>query len=202
MRSLNISFLVLSVLTLSACQTSSLSDAEKAPVPKTATAFTGDLKEIDTEKSVLSFVGRSNVINHEGTFNAYTAAVTLDSSEPANLEKATIAAEIDVSSIETDSEGLTGHLQRDDFFNAEQYPKITFVSTRIVHTTANFYEVTGDLTIKGTTKPIAFTAEITNEYLTAQFDLPRQEFGIGNDAYGNKLLETTVPVNVKLVFKS
>jgi len=45
-----------------------------------------------------------------------------------------------------------------------------------------------------------FDAEITDAALTAHYDLPRQEFGIGNDSYGDKLLDPLVPVDVKLVF--
>ncbi len=194
-------FLALSFLALSACQTSSLTDAEKAPVTETDTAFSGELREIDREQSVISFTGKSNIINHEGKFNDYEATVTLDSEEPANLEKATIEGTIDVATVTVDAEALQSHLLKDDFFAVETHPKITFASTRIVNKGDNLYEVTGDLTVKGVTKSISFDAEITDDYLTAHVDFPREEFGIGNNSYGEKLLETTVPVEVKLVFK-
>ena len=191
---------IIGFLALTACQTSSLSETEKAAVPASDAAFRGELREIDKSQSVISFVGKSNVINHEGKFNEYSATVTLDSQNPTDLERATIHAEIDIASVEVDATGLQGHLLRDDFFAAEMHPKATFSSTGIVGIGDNRYEVMGNLTIKGITKPITFTAEITDDYLTAHYDLPREDFGIGNDSYGKKLLEPTVPVDVKLVF--
>ncbi len=201
MRTLPVSLLALSALTLGACQTSSLTETEKAPVPESTTSFNGELKPIDKEQSVISFVGKSNIINHEGKFMEYTAQITLDAAEPANLERAKISADIDLTSVVTDAGGLNGHLQKADFFATEEYPKATFTSTSIVRKDGNQYDITGDLTIKGVTKSITFPAEITDAYMTAHYDLPRKDFGIGNDNYGDKLLEETVPVDVKLVFQ-
>ncbi len=201
MKKLSISLLALSLLALTACQTSSLTETEKLPVEKSAVPFSGTVKEIDRTQSVISFVGKSDIINHEGKFNDYSAVMRLDPSEPANLEKASIEASIQIASVATDATGLDGHLQKDDFFSAEKFPTMTFASKSIVKKGDNQYDVTGDLTIKGVTKSVTITAEITDDYLKAHYDLPRQDFGIGNDAYGKKLLEATVPVDVKLVFK-
>lgn len=192
---------LLSLSTLAACSTSSLTENERASVTETDTAFSGEYKEIDKDRSVISFTGKSNIINHEGKFNEYTADVTLDATEPANLEKASIRAEIDLASTEVDAAGLQGHLQRDDFFAVDTHPKATFVSTRIVSKGGNMYDITGDLTVKGITESVTIPAEITDEYLLATYDFPREDFAIGNDSYGNKLLESTVPVTIKLVFK-
>ncbi len=200
MRKFTIPFLALSLLTLAACKTSSLTELEKTPVAETTVEFDGTMKGIDMDQSVLSFVGGSDVIDHEGKFTDYTAGVTLDTTEPSNLEKAVIAVAINLASAVTDAEGLTQHLQREDFFFVEQHPRAIFASTGIVKTDATHYAITGDLTVKGVTKSVTISAEITNDYLTAHYDFPRQEFGIGNDSYGNKLLDTTVAVDVKLVF--
>ncbi len=194
--------LVVVALTLSACQTSSLTENEQAPVPESDTAFSGKQKQIDKSKSVISFIGKSNIVNHEGKFSDYSATITLDKETPADLEKASIVAEIDITTVVVDSEALHGHLQKDDFFATEKFPKAMFVSTGIVSKGANLYDVTGNLTIKGITKSITLSAEITDDYLSAQYDLPRADFGIGNDSYGQKLLEPTVPVTIKLVFQS
>ncbi len=192
--------LVLLTLALGACSTSSLTESEMAPVPESNTAFSGELRPIDKSQSVIAFEGKSDVVNHTGKFPNYEASVTLDKDEPANLEKATIAVEIDIATVEVDAPGLQGHFQKADFFDVANHPKATFASTKVVSKGGNQYEITGDLTIKGTTKSVTFMAEITDDYLTAHYELPRQEFGIGNDTYGQKLLATTVPVDVKLVF--
>lgn len=192
--------IVSAALMLSACQTSSLTDAERAPVPETDEAFSGEIHQIDREQSSISFVGKSNLLNHEGKFTDYSADVTLDPADPADLEKASITASVQIASVETDAPGLDGHLQKDDFFAAELYPAAHFSSTSITRIEGNTYMVTGDLTVRDTTKEISFEAEITNAGISAQFDFPRAEFGIGNESYGEKLLEPTVPVNVKIVF--
>lgn len=192
---------LMATLLLAACQTSSLTDAQLAPVDETDVAFSGTAKEIDMDQSVISFVGKSNIVNHEGKFNAYTADIDLDPTTPADLEKAKVSAEIDLTSVEVDAAGLQGHLQKDDFFSTETYPKATFVSSSIVSEGGNEYDITGTLTIKGVSKEVTIDAEITDDYLTAHYDLPRKDFGIGNDTYGSKLLDETVPVDVKLVFK-
>lgn len=192
--------IALSALTLVACSTSSLTDAEKASVTETDFAFSGELTGIDTEQSVLSFVGGSDVIDHQGKFTRYTADLDLDDAEPSNLEKASIRAEVDLTSAVTDAEGLNGHLQKADFFDTASGATANFESTSIVSKGDNMYDVTGTLTLKGFTKEITFPAEITNDYLLATYDLPRKEFNIGNDTYGSKLLDEAVPVSVKLVF--
>lgn len=192
--------IALSALALAACSTSSLTDAEKAPVEQTDAAFTGEISGIDAEQSVLSFMGGSDVIDHQGKFTRFTADVELDTAEPENLEKATITAEIDLTSAVTDADGLNGHLQKADFFNTASGAVATFTSTSIVAKGDNMYDVSGTLELKGMTKDISFPAEITDEYLLATYDLPRKEFGIGNDTYGSKLLDETVPVTAKIVF--
>lgn len=197
----SLAFAVIASATLAACQTSSLTDAQKADVEHTDHAFSGDMKVIDGEQSVISFVGGSTVIDHEGKFNEYEAHIMLDKENPADLEKAGIMATIDLTSAVTDAEGLNGHLQKTDFFDTAQYPVATFASTKIVRIEGNSYDVSGNLTVKGVTKEITFKAEITDDYLTATYDFPRKEFGIGNDTYGQKLLDETVPVSVKLVFR-
>lgn len=192
--------IALSALALAACSTSSLTDAEKAPVEQTDAAFTGEITGIDADQSVLSFMGGSDVIDHEGKFTRFTADVELDATDPSDLEKATITAEVDLTSAVTDAEGLNGHLQKADFFNTASGSTATFTSTSIVAQGDNMYDVTGTLELKGMTKEITFPAEITDEYLLATYDLPRKEFGIGNDTYGSKLLDETVPVTAKIVF--
>lgn len=193
--------LVLSALALAACQTSSLTDAEKAEVIPTDITFDGTTKEIDMNQSAISFVGGSSIVDHEGKFTNFAANVALDADEPTNLEKATITATVDLTSVVTDADALNGHLQKADFFDTEKNPTATFVSTDIELEDGTHYDITGDLTVKGQTKSVRFEAEITNDYLLAMYEFPRKEWGIGNDSYGEKLLDETVPVTVKLVFK-
>lgn len=78
---------------------------------------------------------------------------------PEDLSNANIEFTIDVATIHTNNEDRDNHLRSADFFDVEQYPEINFVSTNIVKTGETSYDVSGDMTIKGNTKSVTFTAE-------------------------------------------
>ena len=141
------------------------------------------------EESSLTFVGGSSVIDHDGGFADFS--VEVGNSE--DLAGSTLTATINTSSVYTDSNGLTGHLQTEEFFDTENYPEATFVSTEITGDNGG-YKVMGDLTIKGVTKPVTMNATLEGNMLTAEFELPRKEFNVGNDSYGDKILDEMVPV--------
>jgi polyisoprenoid-binding protein YceI len=61
-----------------------------------------------------------------------------------------------VASVNTDNERRDNHLKSDDFFNAEKFPKMTFVSTGVKSLGNNKYEIAGNLTIRDITKPVVF----------------------------------------------
>jgi len=63
---------------------------------------------------------------------------------------------VDVNSVNTDNERRDGHLKSDDFFNAEKFPKMTFVSKSFKPLGGNKYKLTGDLTIRDVTKTVEF----------------------------------------------
>lgn len=201
MNKLSVLLVSLSVLTLAACQTSSLSEDEKRAPEASVTSVSGRVLEVDEAQSVVSFVGKSNIVNHEGKFNDFSVSIKQDPESPADLEKATIEVVIDIASVEVDSDGLRNHLLQEEFFNAEAFPQATFRSTSIENISGNRYKISGEMTLKGKTEPLTMTADITDDYLTATFDIMRATYGIGNDAYGQKLLDPAVPVQVKLVFK-
>lgn len=74
-----------------------------------------------------------------------------------NLENASVKAIVDASSIETNNEDRNGHLKSGDFFDVENYPNIVFESKSVKKVSDSVYEVTGDLTIRGTTNEETFT---------------------------------------------
>ena len=69
-----------------------------------------------------------------------------------------VEAVIKTASISTDNERRDNHLRSDDFFNAEQFPEITFKSTSVKKTGKNTYNITGNLTIRDVTKPVVLNA--------------------------------------------
>lgn len=151
----------------------------------------------DAESSI-TFTGKSNIINHEGHFERFTTDIERDATTPDDLTKAALTVTIDMTSVQSDP-GVTGHMQKEDFFDVAQYPEATFSTTSITAgTTPGEYVLNGDITIKGVTKQVSINATVDGDMLTAHYDLPRKDFGVGNDSYGDKLLEEIVPVDITL----
>lgn len=86
-----------------------------------------------------------------GRFNDMDGAITWNEADPA---ASTFAVEIKASSVDTNSQGRDNHLKSADFFNAAQFPSLTFTSTGIEKSGDSAYKLTGDLTIHGVTRPI------------------------------------------------
>lgn len=92
----------------------------------------------------------------KGSFSDVEGTLT---GSPEHLPEANIAFSIDVASINTNNEDRDNHLRSDDFFSVDEFPKMTFTSTSITQKDDDEYEITGDMTIKGVTKPATFKAE-------------------------------------------
>lgn len=95
--------------------------------------------------------------NPQVGFNKFDATLDLDADNPEDSE---INVTIDVNSIDSRVPVFNDHLRGDDFFQAEQYPNISFVVTSIESKGDSNYTLTGDLTMKGVTKPITLDASI------------------------------------------
>src|SRR5258708_5501503 len=104
-----------------------------------------------------------------------------------NPLESSVAAEIDLSSIETGAEQRDGHLRSPDFFDTENHPVMTFRSTGI-RAKGDGYVVDGELTLKGVTKNVPLELEIngfgpdpyggTRAGFTATGEINRQDFGV------------------------
>jgi polyisoprenoid-binding protein YceI len=88
-----------------------------------------------------------------GRFNAVRGSVVFDPDAP---EAGGIELAIDAASLDTNHEERDEHLRSPDFFNAREFPRITFRSTRIEATDERRARVTGDLTLLGVTRPLTF----------------------------------------------
>jgi len=92
-----------------------------------------------------------------------------------DLAKSTFSVEIPVDSLDTNNEKRNGHLKSPDFFNAKQYPTISFKSTSVEKTDDTHLKVTGDLTLHGVTKSISFPVELTG---TGEFPAGTKRYGV------------------------
>lgn len=112
---------------------------------------------IDTAHSEIGFKVKHLVISTiSGKFNSFEGKLEGD---PNDLINAKISFSADIDSINTGNEQRDGHLKSADFFDAANHPKLIFTSTSIEKNGDTEYKVTGDLTIRNTTKPITLNVE-------------------------------------------
>lgn len=108
--------------------------------------------KLDTAHTEIKFKVKHLVVSTvTGQFNSFNGTVE---AEKADFSDAKISFEADVNSINTKNEQRDGHLKSADFFDAENHPKLTFVSKSITKKSDEDYVVVGDITIRGTTKEI------------------------------------------------
>lgn len=142
--------------------------------------------DIDVMHSRLGFVARHAMVTKvRGSFTEFAGTFDLDGS---NWPASTAQVTTQVASIDTGNEQRDGHLRTNDFFDAPNHPQITFTSTRVEQTAEDTVAVTGDLTIKGTTRPVTvefvYTGSAVDPYGNTRIGfegistINRSDFGI------------------------
>ncbi len=138
-------------------------------------------------------------------FNSFDTVLNLDSSNPENSK---VEVTIDAASIDSRVGEFNEHLNGEDWFNTGAHPKITFKSTAVKATGENTFDVTGDLTIMGTTKPVTLAATINKAAqhpfkkvpavgVSATTTVKRSEWGLG--AYAPAVSDdVTLSIEVEL----
>lgn len=122
--------------------------------------------QIDTAHSRAQFTVRHLMIsNIRGDFGRVTGTVEYDGTD---ITKAKVNATIDVNSITTRVEKRDEHLKSDDFLDVANHPTMTFVSTSITPAGDGKYKMTGDLTIRGTTKQVVFDLDAPSGPITSR----------------------------------
>jgi polyisoprenoid-binding protein YceI len=101
-----------------------------------------------------------------GNFKEFNGSVTADD----NFDNARINFETSIDSLTTHNDQRDEHLKSPDFFESAAYPKLTFVSTKFDRKSEDTFELEGNLTIKGITRPVTLNVEYN---------------GIAQDPYGN-----------------
>lgn len=113
---------------------------------------------IDPSHSRLGFVARHAMVTKvRGGFGEFSGTAHIDTMDPS---KSSVTVTIDAGSITTGSKDRDGHLVSPDFFDVATHPEVTFVSTSVERDGAE-WSITGDLTIKKTTKPVTIAFEET-----------------------------------------
>lgn len=134
-------------------------------IPRTLTGS----YEIDPAHSRIGFVARHAMVTKvRGSFDEFAGSGYFDAGDPS---RSWLELTVQAKSIDTRNADRDAHLRSNDFFEMDRYPTITFTSTSVEQVDHARYRVTGDLTIKGVTKPV-----------TVDFDYT----GAAVDPYGNQ----------------
>lgn len=91
-----------------------------------------------------------------GSFGNIQGTISYD---PSNVAATKVNATIAVATVNTNNERRDNHLKGADFFDVEKFPTMTFASTKVEQASAGTLKVTGDLTMKGVTKPVVLTVD-------------------------------------------
>ena len=153
-----------------------------APLHVFAAAYT-----IDPAHTTIGFkVKHLMITNVKGVFERFKGTVNIDEKD---ITKSKVDVSIEMASINTNIAKRDDHLRSPDFFDVAKFPTMTFVSTKVEKTGADTLKVTGNLTIKGVSRPVTLNVEgPTGEIKSPQGDIKRgasaaatinrQDFGV------------------------
>ncbi|QXD25530.1 YceI family protein [Opitutia bacterium ISCC 51] len=141
--------------------------------------------------STIGFVGSKVSGSHDGGFKSFDGTLAVADGKIV----APSAVTIQMDSLWSDSDRLTGHLKNEDFFEVETFPTAMFAITSM-----NGSEMTGNLTLHGVTKSISFTPEViisdSEVTLKAEFDIMRFDWGIVYKGKADNLIRDEVVIKL------
>jgi len=179
----------------------------------TPTTLPAGTWELDAAHSSISFSVRHMMVSKvRGQFKDFTADIVTADDPLAS----TVSAVVQMASIDTRDKARDEHLRTNDFFDIGNHPTMTFTSTRIEGSGSD-YELHGDLTIKGVTRPVTFALEVggvakdpwgnTKTGFTASTTVNRKDFGLEYNAAletGGVLIgdKVTIELDIEAALKS
>lgn len=180
---------------------SAFASAPSAVVPVVVNAQAADTYAIDAVHSTVLFKAKHLGVSWSfGRFNDISGNITYDAAKP---ESSKVDITIKTESVDTANGKRDGHLKTPDFFDAKQFPTATFVSKSVAKgKEKDHLAVTGDLTIRGVTKPMTLDVEVTGQSKGMQgeqlagfyttFTVKRADFGVNYmpDALGPDVMVT------------
>ncbi len=152
-------------------------------------------KAIKTNESKLVWKGYKVTGSHEGTIAIESGFLTFDNNKLVGGEFVVDMTTINATDLEGEYKGkLDGHLMSDDFFGVANHPKATLVFTNVEASGKNAYNVTGDLTIKGKTNPIAFVISVYGNKATATLKVDRTQYDVkyGSTSFFDNLKDKAI----------
>ncbi|MCL6594022.1 MAG: YceI family protein [Alicyclobacillus sp.] len=165
--------------------------------------------QLDTAHSSIDFsIKHMMFATVRGSFHQFSGRIVAD---PEDLTTAEIEFTVEVASIDTRNADRDAHLKGADFFDVEHYPQIKFQATRITRAGSVQYDVTGDLTIRGITRPVTFRANFDGQGkdpwgnlragFSAEGSINRKDFGLTWNApleTGGVLVGEDVKISIQI----
>jgi polyisoprenoid-binding protein YceI len=138
-----------------------------------------------------------------GRFKALRGRLSIDEQNPAN---SWVDAQVEAASIDTRNKLRDAHLRSAAFFDVKQYSTITFTSTHVEHVGAQNYQVAGNLTLHGVTRPVTFDVTYRGKNsrmgmrtgLRALATINRNDFGIGRGVGVRLAASSMVTIEIDL----
>ena len=166
-----------------------------------APAFAASSWQVDPQGSRLAFHGSMSGEGFDGAFRRWTAQIVFD---PKALAASKVAVSIDTASAATGDADRDQALPGGDWFASQAFPKASFVSRGFKDLGGGRYQALGDLTIRGTKRPIVlpFTLNITGDvaHMNGAVALNRTDFGVGQGRWKTgDVVAPAVTVNVSIV---
>ncbi|WP_445382732.1 YceI family protein [Robiginitalea sp. IMCC43444] len=152
-------------------------------------------KEVNAETSTVSWKAYKVTGSHNGVVELKSGALMFEDGALTGGEFVVDMTSLIATDLEGDSKAkLEGHLKSDDFFGVTSHPTSKLVFTEVKSTGKNSYEVTGDLTIKGITKPVTFDVSVYGSKATATMKVDRAQYDVryGSGSFFDNLGDKTI----------
>lgn len=154
-----------------------------------------ETKEVKTEESTVTWKAYKVTGSHTGTVTLKSGVLEFDGDQLIGGEFVVDMTTIGSTDLEGDYKNkLDGHLNSDDFFSTASHPTSKLVFTNVEASGKNSYTVTGDLTIKGITKPVTFDVSIYGSKATATLKVDRTNYDVryGSGSFFDNLGDKTI----------
>ena len=143
------------------------------------TTINNEKKEVKTDSSKVIWKGYKVTGSHEGTIAIESGSLIFDEEILTGGEFVIDMTTINTTDLEGEYKGkLDGHLKSDDFFGVANHPTATLVFNDVTASGKNSYNVTGDLTIKGISNPIAFSMSVYGNKATVSLKVDRTKYDV------------------------
>jgi len=183
-------------------------DAQKADAQeaKEVSNTSGNALKVDTQSSIVKWIGTKRTGRHEGTIKIQEGSLIVNEGNLTGGSFVLNMSTIEVTDLTSGKgkEDLEGHLKSEDFFNVSKFPTAKFEITSVTPDTTggNTHKIEGNLTIKDVTKNISFGAKVNvsdnSVEATTNFNINRKDWGIKYEGKKDDLIRDEINFDIQL----